>query len=353
MSIQRGLLLGVLISCLAAPAAAQQTAAVTQTDVQRLQDSVYLADRDVSQSRSRDATRATQLQSELDDLRDEVVYLKVKLRKEGTLSRSEYGDLRDRIDNLRSRARGESPTPASSSSSSSTSSASPSTAAPLPPRPSAPAAPAPASSASSSSTPSSPTSASAPTSASTTSSSTSSRSSTATAPAGSVEIPVGTEIDTRLQNTLNSGTNQVEDRFEATTLVDVGVNGRVVIPAGSVMRGVITNVEPATRTNRTARLTVSFDQVTVDGTAYPIRGTVSQAIEGEGIRGETTRIGAGAGVGAIIGGLLGGVKGALAGILIGGGGTIAATEGKEVQLPQGAVLRVRLDSPAYITPPAR
>jgi hypothetical protein len=344
MSIQRELLLGVLIVCLAAPAAAQQTAAVTQTDIQRLQDSVYLADRDISQSRSRDAARATQLQSELDDLRDEVVYLKVKLRKEGTLSRSEYGDLRDRIDNLRSRARGDSSAPTSSSSSSSTSSsASPSAAAPLPPRPSAPpASPATASSASSSSTPSS-----------TTSSSTSSRSSTATAPAGSVEIPVGTEIDTRLQNALNSGTNQVEDRFEATTLVDVGVNGRVVIPAGSVMRGVITNVEPATRTNRTARLTVSFDQVTVDGTAHPIRGTVSQAIEGEGIRGETTRIGAGAGVGAIIGGLLGGVKGALAGILIGGGGTIAATEGKEVQLPQGAVLRVRLDSPAYITPPAR
>jgi len=39
--------------------------------------------------------------------------------------------------------------------------------------------------------------------------------------------------------------------------------------------------------------------------------------------------------------------------MIGGGGTIAATEGKEVQIPQGSVLRVRLDSPAYIAPPAR
>ena len=57
------------------------------------------------------------------------------------------------------------------------------------------------------------------------------------------------------------------------------------------------------------------------------------------------RIGTGAGVGAIIGGILGGFKGALAGILIGGGGTIAATEGKEVELPPGSVLRVRIDSP--------
>ena len=160
-------------------------------------------------------------------------------------------------------------------------------------------------------------------------------------------------MDVRLQNTLNSGTAQVEDRFEGTTLVDLNIDGRTVVPAGSVARGVVTAVEPATRTNRTARMTVSFDQITVDGRAYPIRGTVTQAIEGEGIRGEAGRIGTGAGVGAIIGGILGGFKGALAGILIGGGGTIAATEGKEVQIPQGSVLRVRLDSPAYIAPPAR
>ena len=114
------------------------------------------------------------------------------------------------------------------------------------------------------------------------------------------------------------------------------------------MRGVITGVEPATRTNRTARMTLSFDQITANGRSYPIRGTVTQAIEGEGIKGEAGRTAAGAGVGAIIGGILGGFKGALAGILIGGGGTIAATEGKEVELPQGSVLRVRIDSPVQI-----
>ena len=143
---------------------------------------------------------------------------------------------------------------------------------------------------------------------------------------------------------LNSGTAAVEDRFEATTLVDLNVGGRTVVPAGSVMRGVVTSVEPATRTNRTARLTLSFDQLTVNGRAYPMRGTVTQAIEGEGIKGEAGRIGAGAGVGAIIGGILGGFRGALAGILIGGGGTIAATEGREVDVPAGSILRVRFDS---------
>ena len=101
----RALLGAVALAIIAAPAYAQQSSTVTQADVQRLQDNVYLADRDLSQLRSRDATRATQLGTELDDLRDEVVYLKVKLRKERTLSRTEYSDVRDRIEDLRSRAR--------------------------------------------------------------------------------------------------------------------------------------------------------------------------------------------------------------------------------------------------------
>ena len=288
----------LVVTSLAAPARAQN---VTQVEIQRLQDNIFQAGTDVSQLRGRDASRANQLQTELDDLRDEVIYLKVKLRKDRTLTRNEYADVRDRIEDLRSRARDDnrysSYTPAPA------------------PAPSQPAR---------------------------------STGTTSTAARGSMEVPAGTELDVRLGQNLNSGTAQVEDRFEATTLVDMNVNGRTAIPAGSVMRGVVTAVEPATRTNRTARMTVSFDQVTVNGRAYPIRGTVTQAIEGEGIKGETARIGTGAGVGAILGGILGGFKGALAGILIGAGGTIAATEGKEVELPQGSVLRVRIDAPVQI-----
>jgi hypothetical protein len=46
----------------------------------------------------------------------------------------------------------------------------------------------------------------------------------------------------------------------------------------------------------------------------------------------------------IIGGILGGVKGAVLGAVIGAGGAIAATEGKDVNLPAGAIVRIRLDS---------
>ena len=323
--IQQVALAAIVAALLAAPVAAQQQySQVSQTDIQRLQDSVFQAGSDVQQLKSRDASHAAQLQTQLDDLRDEVIYLKVKLRKEGSLQRSEYASVRDKLDDLRSQASNytTSYTPTTGTNTATTSSGTTTNR-----------------STGSYSTP--------PSSSSSTSSSTA-RTTTSSTTGTNVEVPSGTEIDVRLTNTLNSGTSQVEDRFEGTTLVDVNINGRTVVPAGSVMRGVVTAVEPATRTNRTAKMTVSFDQVTVNGRAYPIRGTVTQAIQGEGIKGEAGKIATGAGVGAVLGGILGGVKGAILGTVIGGGGITAATEGKEVEVPQGSVLRVRLDSPVQI-----
>ena len=294
-------LLAALALALSVAASAAAQSSVTTADIQRLQDTVYDASRDIAQARSRDSALASQLQGELDDARDETVYLKVKLRRQEPISRSEYSEVRDRIENIRSRARGDSAggyTPPAGSRSDGV----------------------------------------------------------YTPPAGSRsepvrsqnpnEIPVGTEFDVRLQNPLSSKTSQVEDRFEATTMVDLlDERGRVLVPSGSVMRGVVSSVNKATRTDRKGSLTVAFDRVTINGRSHTMRATVTQALESEGIKGEAGKIGIGAGAGAILGAILGGAKGALAGILIGGGGTIAATEGKDVELPVGTTLRVRLDSP--------
>src|SRR5262245_516444 len=293
------LILGLTLAAgIARPAAAQTD--VTSSEIQRLQDTIYDASRDIAQVRSRDSVLAGQLERELDDARDEATYLRVKLRKNEPISRSDYIDVRDRIENIRSRARGDStggytPPPANRL--------------PDEDRRTVPA----------------------PTTGRVTSND---------------DVPVGTEFDVRLQNPLSSGTSQVEDRFEATTLVDLrDANGRVIVPAGSVMRGVVSGVTKAGRIERKGAMTVAFDRITMKGRSYPIRATVTQALESEGIAGEKEKIGIGAGAGAILGAILGGAKGALAGILIGGGSTIAATEGTDVDLPVGTVLRVRMDSP--------
>lgn len=161
---------------------------------------------------------------------------------------------------------------------------------------------------------------------------------------GRLEIPSGSEVDVRLTTALTSDTAQVEDRVEATTMIDLYRGSDLLIPSGSVLAGWVTSVDRASRTDRKGTLTVEFNRLHINGRTYDTRAYVTQALESEGLKGEAGRIGAGSAVGAIIGGILGGVKGAIAGVLIGGGGVIAATEGKDVHLPQGTVLRVRFDT---------
>ena len=293
----------VVFATIPSLAAAQTT--VTSADIQRLQDEIYQASSDLSRMRSSEADTAARMREELDDLRDEVIYLKVRLRKEGRVDRTEYVDVRDRIANIRARARGEPSSERRGTWQPPVGGVSGGVSGGVP-------------------------------------------SDDRRTQSGTSDIPVGQEIDVRLQTELSSATAQVEDRFEATTVVDIYRGDQVLIPAGSLLRGVVRTVDKATRTDRRGQLTVSFDQITVRGRVYPMRGTVSQALESEGIRGEAARIGAGSAIGGIIGGIIGGVKGALLGVLIGGGGTIAATEGKDVRLPAGTLLRVRLDTPPDI-----
>lgn len=275
------------------PAAAQSGNTMSTADVQRLEAAIADASRELAGVGQRDL--ASQLETMLDEARDDTTYFKVRLRKGETVPRAEYFDLRDRIDDIRARAKGTAAPPRAGATGS----------APTPAPAGGPA-----------------------------------RSQTPRA-----DLPVGTEFDVRLSTTLSSGTAQVEQRFEATTAVDVTDGDRILVPAGSVLRGIVSSVQKAGRLERKGSMTLAFDQITVRGKDRPMRATVTQALESAGVRGEAGRIGTGAGVGAVIGGILGGVKGAIAGILIGGGGTIAATEGKDVELPSGTVLRVRLDAP--------
>lgn len=283
----RRLLMTLLtLGVLASPAMAQS--AVSTNDVQRLQDTVNEIGRDLETLQGRDSNAARQLQLELDELRDEVAYLRVTMRRERTVTRDEYADVRDRLDRLRTRASGGRAAQSVGQ--------------------------------------------------------TTRQSGQAGGTLRDREVPVGTELDVRLQTTINSGTAMVEDRFEATTLVDLLQDNDVLIPAGATVRGVITAVQAAGRVERKASLSLSFDQITFGGRTYPLRATMTEAIEGEGLRGEAGRVGTGAAVGGVIGGILGGIRGALAGILIGGGGTVIATEGEDVVLKPGTVLRMRFDS---------
>ena len=161
-------------------------------------------------------------------------------------------------------------------------------------------------------------------------------------------IPVGQEIDVRLQSSLSSESATLEQRFETTTAVDITQNGRVLVPAGSTVRGIVSGVDRASRLDRSGALTLSFDRMSVNGREMTIRATATDVFESEGIRDEGRTAGIGAGVGGLLGGLLGGFKGVLVGAVIGAGGAIAATEGKDIVLPAGTIVRIRFDAPAEV-----
>jgi hypothetical protein len=258
-------------------------APVTAGDIDRLDATARAIDTQLQSADRLDPTMAAEAAKTLSDLRDEVTYLRVKMRREASVSRAEYGELRDRLETLRVKVQG----------------------------------------------------------------------GTSAAAAAAVEgrvytLPVGTEFDVRLQTPLSSRTAKPEQRFEATTLTDLMRGADVAVPAGSVARGFVSSVSQAGRIDRTGSLTLSFDELVVDQRVSRLRASVVKALE-PSLSEDATRVGAAAAVGAVLGGLLGGGKGALLGVLIGGGGTIASTEGSDVELPIGTVLRVRIDQPLDIS----
>jgi hypothetical protein len=161
-------------------------------------------------------------------------------------------------------------------------------------------------------------------------------------------IPVGQEIDVRLRQTLSSENAYLEQRFETTTVVDLVQDGRVLVPAGSVVKGIVSDVDKAGRVDRDGSLTLTFDRMRVGSREHEIHATATEVFESRGIRDDAGIAGVGAGVGAVVGGVIAGVKGAILGAVIGAGGTIAATEGKDVRLPAGSIVRIRLDSPVRV-----
>jgi hypothetical protein len=273
----------VIVAVFAALAGAQQTP-VTAAELARLDSTIVDIERQLVNLKKTDLTLASEVERSLNDLRDEAAYLRVKLRREGSVTRTDYNSVRDRLETLRLRAHGQK---------------------------------------------------------------------VAAQPGGEdplvtvYTIAVGTEFDTRLQTPLNSGKVRAEDRFEATTMLDYEIGKDLVVPAGSTVRGFVSSVQAAGRIDRKGSMTLSFDEIRIGNRSYKLRASVVNTLDPK-VAEDVTRIGAGAAVGAVIGGILGGGKGALIGVLVGGGSTVAATEGTDVNLPVGTILRIRIDQPLQI-----
>ena len=168
-----------------------------------------------------------------------------------------------------------------------------------------------------------------------------------------ITIPAGTLLPVVLNDSVGSDTSRVEDKVSAHLTQPVAVDGVTVAAVGSTLHGVVTDATQSGRVKGLAHVAVRFESLAPVGgdERYPIQtnavGRTAQSTKEK----DALEIGGGAAGGALIGALVGGKKGAAIGTAAGGGaGTavVLSTRGKEVSLPRGSALTLKLTAPVTV-----
>lgn len=166
-------------------------------------------------------------------------------------------------------------------------------------------------------------------------------------------VPSDAVLGLQIERTVSSELARVEDRVDARVTRDVRVADRIAIPAGSTVRGSVSEVDRGGRMKGKARLAIRFHTIVLaDGTQLALK-TDPVVREGQSPGGETAaKVGGAAIGGAILGAILGGGKGAAIGGAVGAGaGTAAAmtNDRNAATLAAGTTVTVRMQSPVTVT----
>jgi hypothetical protein len=163
-----------------------------------------------------------------------------------------------------------------------------------------------------------------------------------------VTIPAGTALPLEMTSTISSASAEVEAPVSAKLRNAITIDGENAIPAGTILRGNVTDVERSGRVSGRAHLSFAFNEASIRGDRENLK-TNPLTFEAEATKGEdATKVGAGAVGGAILGGILGGKKGAAKGAIAGGAagtGVVLATKGKEVTVNEGTDVTATLAQP--------
>ena len=166
-----------------------------------------------------------------------------------------------------------------------------------------------------------------------------------------ITVPEGATLPLVLETSLSSATSSSGDRVVARLAEDVMVGEKVVVPAGTEVRGLVTAAVPSGKVKGLARLAFDFDTLVLKGKEHSIGSKAIDITAANTHKKDAAIIGIGAGAGAIVGGIADGKKGAGIGALIGGAtgtGAVLATSGKEVELSAGSRVTVVLTREARL-----
>jgi hypothetical protein len=161
-------------------------------------------------------------------------------------------------------------------------------------------------------------------------------------------IPSGTAIIASLDERLTTETNVAGDPFTATTAQPLVIGGRLVVPAGACIHGIVRNVQTSGRVEGRAEMTLAFQEVVdVEGkrnaiSALPL--TLQADSERRGGLERTTTDGADTGTGDVLGIKTDRDFGAGAGAVL-----VLATKGNVIELDAGRKLNIQITGPSRIT----
>ena len=168
-------------------------------------------------------------------------------------------------------------------------------------------------------------------------------------------LPVGTRVQVRTEETIDSQRASQGQTYAAEIARDVpDSDGRVVLPRGANARIVIRSASAGGKIHGASDLVLDLASVSIAGRLYVLSTTdlVKKGREGVGVNKRTGEFaGGGAAVGAIIGAIAGGGKGAAIGAGSGAGaGTLTEilTKGHSVRVPVESILTFRLDRPLQV-----
>jgi type IV secretion system protein VirB10 len=164
---------------------------------------------------------------------------------------------------------------------------------------------------------------------------------------------------------LSSRTSRAGDKFTSTVTIPVYVGGKMVIPAGAIVEGRVTQVTPARRQSRSGTIAIEFDSLVFpNGSRVQIRGSLTSAdpqerqrideesrVSGQVGNRSIVFIGGGGAVGAVIGAAAGGGKGAIIGGAVGAGIGLAGvllSKGAEAEVRPGTPFGIELSEPLTI-----
>lgn len=166
--------------------------------------------------------------------------------------------------------------------------------------------------------------------------------------------PAGTEMTFRLDKSLSTRSSETGDRFHATLIEDVlSADGQILVPLGSVARGVVVDSRESGGSNTPAILALRLEVLDVHGETQPFEATIVAADASADTKDSdvttAAKVAAGTAAGALLGRVIGGdSKGTLVGAGAGAvAGTVYAVKTRDghATMDEGSLLTVRLDEP--------